>query len=204
MTQKQIIFIWVCIFNFFSKLTAVWNICLNMQSWFLKTEWVKSSLWLTFCLTSIFFLPVLEYVEGKWVCEGSGPPGGLGESTAREYLRDIVSGLMYLHDHVWIWKTGYLVWLIEFYPCISFVCILLILSFLCYFYVTCGEGWLVQKRTFGPALGSCPCYLGFCTFLYLYKSWITEWHTMHITSMGRVGWCRRVLLVQHSFHVPAT
>jgi len=38
-------------------------------------------------------------VERKWVCEGSGPPGGLGENTARKYLRDIVSGLMYLHAH---------------------------------------------------------------------------------------------------------
>ncbi|KAK2987759.1 hypothetical protein RJ640_016354, partial [Escallonia rubra] len=45
------------------------------------------------------FYMVLEYVEGKWVCEGSGPPGGLGENTARKYLRDIVSGLMYLHAH---------------------------------------------------------------------------------------------------------
>lgn len=45
------------------------------------------------------FYMVLEYVEGKWVCEGSSPPGGVGESTARKYLRDIVSGLMYLHDH---------------------------------------------------------------------------------------------------------
>ncbi|KAG9445557.1 hypothetical protein H6P81_011685 [Aristolochia fimbriata] len=45
------------------------------------------------------FYMVLEYVEGKWVCEGAGPPGGLGESTARRYLRDIVAGLMYLHSH---------------------------------------------------------------------------------------------------------
>ncbi|BBH04956.1 geminivirus rep interacting kinase 2 [Prunus dulcis] len=45
------------------------------------------------------FYMVLEYVEGKWVCEGSGPPGGIGECTARKYLRDIVSGLMYLHAH---------------------------------------------------------------------------------------------------------
>ncbi|XP_068652592.1 serine/threonine-protein kinase GRIK1-like [Aristolochia californica] len=45
------------------------------------------------------FYMVLEYVEGKWVCEGSGPPGGLGENTARIYLRDIVAGLMYLHSH---------------------------------------------------------------------------------------------------------
>ena len=43
---------------------------------------------------------VLEYVEGKWDCEGSGPPGGLGEGCARKFLRDIVSGLMYLHSHV--------------------------------------------------------------------------------------------------------
>ncbi|KAJ8751288.1 hypothetical protein K2173_016469 [Erythroxylum novogranatense] len=45
------------------------------------------------------FYMVLEYVDGKWVWEGSGPPGGIGEITARKYLRDIVSGLMYLHAH---------------------------------------------------------------------------------------------------------
>ncbi|KAJ7959912.1 Protein kinase [Quillaja saponaria] len=45
------------------------------------------------------FYMVLEYVEGKWVCAGSGPPGSLGEETARKYLRDIVSGLQYLHAH---------------------------------------------------------------------------------------------------------
>ncbi|KAE8691021.1 Serine/threonine-protein kinase GRIK1 [Hibiscus syriacus] len=45
------------------------------------------------------FYMVLEYVEGKCVCEGSGPPGAVGEDTARKYLRDIVSGLMYLHAH---------------------------------------------------------------------------------------------------------
>ncbi|XVE79061.1 hypothetical protein DITRI_Ditri14bG0027500 [Diplodiscus trichospermus] len=45
------------------------------------------------------FYMVLEYVEGKWVCEGSGPPGGIGEDTARKYVRDIVSGLTYLHGH---------------------------------------------------------------------------------------------------------
>ncbi|KAL2328621.1 hypothetical protein Fmac_022048 [Flemingia macrophylla] len=45
------------------------------------------------------FYMVLEYVEGKWVCEGTGPTCGLGEETARRYLRDIVCGLMYLHAH---------------------------------------------------------------------------------------------------------
>ncbi|KAI3683501.1 hypothetical protein L1987_84006 [Smallanthus sonchifolius] len=45
------------------------------------------------------FYMVLEYVEGKWVFEGAGPPGGLGENVARRYLRDIVSGLIYLHSH---------------------------------------------------------------------------------------------------------
>ncbi|XP_028808051.1 serine/threonine-protein kinase GRIK2 isoform X1 [Neltuma alba] len=45
------------------------------------------------------FYMVLEYVEGKWVCEGSGPSCSLGEETARKYLRDIVSGLRYLHAH---------------------------------------------------------------------------------------------------------
>ncbi|KAL6967268.1 Serine/threonine-protein kinase grik2 [Sarracenia purpurea var. burkii] len=49
--------------------------------------------------TTDHFYMVLEYVEGKWVCEGSGPPGALGENKARKYLRDIVSGLIYLHAH---------------------------------------------------------------------------------------------------------
>ncbi|KAG8387695.1 hypothetical protein BUALT_Bualt02G0048000 [Buddleja alternifolia] len=49
--------------------------------------------------TTDHFYMVLEYVEGKWVCEGAGPQGGLGENTARKYLRDVVSGLMYLHAH---------------------------------------------------------------------------------------------------------
>ncbi|XP_043706636.1 serine/threonine-protein kinase GRIK2-like isoform X2 [Telopea speciosissima] len=41
------------------------------------------------------FYMVLEYVEGKWEWESCT----LGESTARKYLRDVVAGLMYLHDH---------------------------------------------------------------------------------------------------------
>ncbi|OIV99336.1 hypothetical protein TanjilG_17146 [Lupinus angustifolius] len=45
------------------------------------------------------FYMVLEYVEDKWVCLGTGPACGLGEETARRYLRDIVSGLSYLHSH---------------------------------------------------------------------------------------------------------
>ncbi|KAL3849432.1 hypothetical protein ACJIZ3_011314 [Penstemon smallii] len=49
--------------------------------------------------TTDHFYMVLEYVEGKWVYESSGPPGGLGDNTARKYLRDVVSGLMYLHAH---------------------------------------------------------------------------------------------------------
>ncbi|CAL5015706.1 unnamed protein product [Urochloa decumbens] len=40
------------------------------------------------------FYMVLEYVEGKMVCDN-----GLEEATARNYLRDIISGLMYLHSH---------------------------------------------------------------------------------------------------------
>lgn len=39
-------------------------------------------------------------MEGKWVCEGSGRQCALGEETARKYMRDIVSGLTYLHAHV--------------------------------------------------------------------------------------------------------
>ncbi|KAK9153448.1 hypothetical protein Sjap_000928 [Stephania japonica] len=45
------------------------------------------------------FYMVLEYVEGTWASGGSSPLGGLGESTARKYLRDVVAGLMYLHVH---------------------------------------------------------------------------------------------------------
>lgn len=45
------------------------------------------------------FYMVLEYVEGKWTFEGCGPTGGIGESTCRRYLRDIVAGLIYLHAH---------------------------------------------------------------------------------------------------------
>lgn len=47
----------------------------------------------------VLFL-VLEYVDGKWAYDGFGPPGSLGESTARKYLRDVVAGLIYLHAHV--------------------------------------------------------------------------------------------------------
>lgn len=43
---------------------------------------------------------VLEYVEGGWIFEGCGPPGGIGEANARAYLRDVVAGLMYLHSNV--------------------------------------------------------------------------------------------------------
>ncbi|KAG6512080.1 hypothetical protein ZIOFF_030174 [Zingiber officinale] len=45
------------------------------------------------------FYMVLEYVEGKWIFEGSGAADCLGESTTRRYLRDIVAGLMHLHSH---------------------------------------------------------------------------------------------------------
>ncbi|CAN8255030.1 unnamed protein product [Cochlearia groenlandica] len=45
------------------------------------------------------FYMVLEYVDGKWAYDESGPPGALGENTARKYLRDVVAGLMYLHAH---------------------------------------------------------------------------------------------------------
>ena len=43
---------------------------------------------------------MLEFVEGGWIFEGCGPPGGIGEAKARQYLRDVVAGLMYLHEHV--------------------------------------------------------------------------------------------------------
>ncbi|XP_047939014.1 serine/threonine-protein kinase GRIK1-like [Salvia hispanica] len=49
-------------------------------------------------ITDHFYM-VLEYVEEKWICEDIGPSCALGEDTARKYLRDVVSGLMYLHAH---------------------------------------------------------------------------------------------------------
>jgi serine/threonine protein kinase len=49
-----------------------------------------------YCVVSCI---VLEYVDGKWAYDDSGPPGALGEITARKYLRDVVAGLMYLHAH---------------------------------------------------------------------------------------------------------
>lgn len=94
--------------------------------------------WLIICLTanSFFCSSVLEYVEGKWVCEGSGTPGGLGENTARKYLRDIVSGLIYLHAHVWFEVWFYII----FYKmtCISLhsLCSFHELRiFICYYFV---------------------------------------------------------------------
>jgi [calcium/calmodulin-dependent protein kinase] kinase len=46
-----------------------------------------------------YFYMVLESVEGRWIREGSGPLGGIGEATARRYFCDVVAGLMYLHSH---------------------------------------------------------------------------------------------------------
>ena len=48
---------------------------------------------------------MLEFVEGGWIFEGCGPPGGIGEAKARQYLRDVVAGLMYLHEHVQLTYT---------------------------------------------------------------------------------------------------
>ncbi|MCO5564658.1 hypothetical protein L7F22_018324 [Adiantum nelumboides] len=41
---------------------------------------------------------ILEYIEGRCMFEGSGPPGGIGEATARIYFRDVVAGVVYLHS----------------------------------------------------------------------------------------------------------
>lgn len=51
-------------------------------------------------LYKMFFVIVLEYVEGSSVCGSSGTLGGIGEITSRRYLRDIIAGLVYLHAHV--------------------------------------------------------------------------------------------------------
>ncbi|XP_020679185.1 serine/threonine-protein kinase GRIK1 [Dendrobium catenatum] len=45
------------------------------------------------------FFMVLEYVEGKCICDASGQCGGIGEEISRRRLRDIISGLSYLHAH---------------------------------------------------------------------------------------------------------
>lgn len=49
--------------------------------------------------TSDRFYMVLEYVECKCICDASAGGGGIGENIARRYMRDIIAGLMYLHDH---------------------------------------------------------------------------------------------------------
>ncbi|KAI5083733.1 hypothetical protein GOP47_0003476 [Adiantum capillus-veneris] len=41
---------------------------------------------------------ILEYIEGRCMFEGSGPPGGIGEATARRYFKDVVTGIVYLHS----------------------------------------------------------------------------------------------------------
>lgn len=47
-----------------------------------------------------FLFSVLEFVDGKRICDASITTGGIGEYTSRQYLRDIIAGLMYLHAHV--------------------------------------------------------------------------------------------------------
>ncbi|KAK9027444.1 hypothetical protein V6N11_067280 [Hibiscus sabdariffa] len=69
------------------------------KSHLLKLRVAPSETAMNDVLCELSFCAVLEYVQGKLVCEGSGPPGAMGEDTARKYLRDIVSGLMYLHAH---------------------------------------------------------------------------------------------------------
>ena len=34
-----------------------------------------------------YFYMVLEYVERRWICEGSGPPVGIGEATAKKIFQ---------------------------------------------------------------------------------------------------------------------
>jgi hypothetical protein len=55
---------------------------------------------LTLLLDSGGYDLVMEYVEGNWIFEGCGPPGGIGEAIARKYFRDVVAGLSYLHNQV--------------------------------------------------------------------------------------------------------
>ena len=47
-----------------------------------------------------FFDAVLEYIEGNGACNISETGGGIDETTARRYFKDILSGVMYLHNHV--------------------------------------------------------------------------------------------------------
>ncbi|KAF8403926.1 hypothetical protein HHK36_012032 [Tetracentron sinense] len=42
---------------------------------------------------------VLEYVEGKEICNLSETAGPIDETTARRYFRDIIAGVTYLHAH---------------------------------------------------------------------------------------------------------
>lgn len=46
-----------------------------------------------------FFYAVLEYVEGNGTCNISETQG-VDETTARRYFKDILAGIIYLHNHV--------------------------------------------------------------------------------------------------------
>ncbi|MFS7929684.1 putative protein kinase CAMK-CAMKL-LKB family [Helianthus anomalus] len=70
------------------------------------------------------FCMVLEYMEGKWVIEGAGLPGGLGQNVLGRYLRDIVSGLMYLYSILFSCMTPCSIQLRYFLTTIFYCCFL--------------------------------------------------------------------------------
>ncbi|KAJ9697829.1 hypothetical protein PVL29_007111 [Vitis rotundifolia] len=48
---------------------------------------------------SDYLYMVLEYVEGNGTCNISETQGGMDETTARRYFKDILAGIIYLHNH---------------------------------------------------------------------------------------------------------
>ena len=88
MIQTQINSTWV-----FIDALIVLLYCSNRML-FQQASWHMLIFYMSAIQSFTFLLPVLEYVEGKIVWDK-----GIGEATCRKYLRDIISGVMYLHSH---------------------------------------------------------------------------------------------------------
>jgi len=105
-------------FNFVKLVPEVvvpWHFGTNSWCFMNLTLWILSIFYTVVIYNFPFGLPVLEYVEGKIVCDN-----GLEEATARNYVRDIVSGLQYLHSHVRFKSFicfRYLVYWVNTVPC---------------------------------------------------------------------------------------
>lgn len=91
MTKKQIISIWVY-WHFFQA-----DICNTRLKNVLYSLKIFSASLFNFFLC---YPPVLEYIEGNPISNIRRMTTRIGETTARSYFKDIISGLIYLHSHV--------------------------------------------------------------------------------------------------------